>query len=156
MTKIDNANPYPPTTTPLSVTSASAGMFNGQLCVKLTGTGFDTTLVPILFDIGTAVAEAPMFTIVSATEIQVVIPGTITTVASVDLLRPLGDAASIRLVGPPTATVPAPGPPPGSPLNNTTPVGGHKKKRCGSVGLDLMLPLLLLAAARRSRRNRLR
>jgi len=152
VTKLDNLNPYPPTTTALSVSTASVAMFNGQLCVKLVGAGFDTTLVPVMFDIGTAVVEAPMFTIVSATEVQVVIPAGITTVASVDLLRPLGDAASIRLVGPPTATVPAPGPPPGSPLNDAPPGGGGKKRRCGATGLELLIPVMLIAALRRRSR----
>jgi hypothetical protein len=149
VTKLDNVNPYPQTATPLTITSATVGVFLGVPAVQLLGTGFDTTLVPLMFDIGTAVEEAPLYTIVGTGEIWVTIPAGITTVASVDLLTPKGSAASVRLVGPPTATCPAPGPPPGSPLNEP-PAGGHRKKRCGLLGLELLLiPGLLWGARKR-------
>ncbi|MBI3854778.1 MAG: hypothetical protein HY293_03705 [Planctomycetes bacterium] len=105
---LDRSNPYPPTAMALTISSVAAGTFQGSPALHLFGTGFDTTLVPVLYDTGTTVSEAPFFTIISATEIWVTLPPGLGPIASVDLLRPSGDAASIRLAGP--APVPAPPP----------------------------------------------
>jgi hypothetical protein len=102
VTILDRTTLHPPVSNPLSITSATVEVHPTLVTsmVHVLGTGFDVTLVPVLYDAGTAVTEAPFFIIVSPTELWITIPGTIPTPVSVDLLRPLGDPASARIGGP--------------------------------------------------------
>ncbi len=106
---INRVNPFPPTATALTITSATVGTFQGVPAVNVIGTGFDTTLIPVMYDVGTAVAEAPMFTIVSTTSIWVNVPMGITTPGSIDLIRARGDATSFRIGAGAPVACPAPG-----------------------------------------------
>lgn len=143
VTVLDHANPYPPSAAPLTITDATVGTFQGRAAVQVLGTGFDTTLVPVLYDAGTAVAEAPLYTIVSGTEIRVEIPAGIAMPASVDLLRARGDAASFRIGGgAPTAC-----PPPAAPT--PIPPPADNDHRCGMLGVELLFLALVLRALRR-------
>ncbi len=99
---LDRNNPYPPTPVALGITSTAAGMFQGVPAVQVLGTGFDTTLTPVLYGpAATDIAEAPLYTLVSATEIWVEIPPGFPAPASIDLLRASGHATSARVGGPP-------------------------------------------------------
>jgi hypothetical protein len=95
---IDRSNPYPPTASTLSITGATIGTFNGARAVHVFGSGFDTTLMPSLYDIGTAVSEAPFFTLVSANEMWINIPDVISIPATIDVVRAKGDCSSWRIV----------------------------------------------------------
>jgi hypothetical protein len=87
--------------------------------VRVLGTGFDVTLVPVLYDSITGITEAPLYTLVSAGEILVEIPGSFGAPAAVDLLRPSGNAASFRIGG----AAPSPNPQPLDPFPGPLSVG---------------------------------
>lgn len=137
---IDRTNPYPQTAIPLSITSAAAGTFQGVAAVQVLGTGFDTTLVPVLYDAGSAVAEAPFYTIASSTEIWVDVPAGITTPVTIDLLRARGDATSARIQGTPT-------------LPPAVRSGSRKAGYCGATGAEFLLSLFLFWILRRTARR---
>jgi len=122
---LPRTTPYPPTVTALTITGATVGTFQGLPSVHVTGTGFDTTLVPILYDTDTTVAEAPLYTIVSATDIWVEIPvaAGFGAIATIDLIRPRGDAASFRIGGGAGTPTPPPADPVAGPLA-ASPAGG--------------------------------
>lgn len=136
---LDRVNPFPPDPAPLSITGAAARTFQGNPAVQLLGAGFDTTITPVLYDSGTAVAEAPFYTIVSSGEMWVEIPAAIATVASVDLLRARGDAASFRL----GAAAPVPCPPPADPAPLPVPADDGHPARCAALGLEAVAVFLL-------------
>jgi hypothetical protein len=129
---LPRTTPYPPTPTPLAITAATVGTFQGSAAIHVTGTGFDTTLVPILYDTDTTVAEAPFYTIVSASEIWVTIPSAagFGAIASLDLIRARGDATSFRIAGGGAAT-PPPADPVAGPLTVVAPGGAAFS---GSIG----------------------
>ena len=128
---LDRNNPFPPSATALTITSTTLGTFQGNPAVRVIGTGFDTTLVPVLYDAGTNVEEAPFYTIVSTTEIWVDTPSGFGTPTAIDLLRARGDAASYRMGNPTPTSCPPPGPPGAGPLT-LTPSGGLSPT--GNVG----------------------
>jgi len=108
---LDRDNPYPPTGTALTITSATLGTNRGEPAVHVFGTGFDTTLFPILYDAGTEVDEAPFLTIVGPTEIWIQVPAAVAAPASLDLVRPDGAAASARIGGGAPVACPEPAAP---------------------------------------------
>lgn len=146
VTILDRGNPWPPTASLLSIATATVGVFQAAPSVNVTGTGFDTTLVPVLYDDGTGVEEAPFYTIVDGTEIEVAIPGGLGTIASIDLIRADGQAASLRIGGatgkgvafPQAAVVPF------IPDDDDDDDG-----LCGATGLEFLLPLLPFLIRRR-------
>ncbi len=121
-------NPFPPTAAPLTIASAS---IQGPQ-VRVLGTGFDVTLVPVLYDAIMGVTEAPLYTLVSTGEILVDIPSSFGAPAAIDLIRPSGHAASYRMgsaapVPNPQPLDPFPGPltvSPATGLSSSGPAGG--------------------------------
>jgi len=152
VTIIDRTTPYAPTSTALTIASAAveAHPTLGTAMVHVIGTGFDVTLVPVLYDgADTSVAEAPFFIITGGTEIWITIPAGIATPASIDLLRARGDAASFRIGGAAPGGCAAPGAPtltPGVPPPPPPPQGGGGGGGGGHCGLTGLEPLLFLAA----------
>ena len=73
--------------------------------LKQLGTGFDSTLIPVVYGVGTAVQEAPYYTVVSGSEIWVELPAGISYPVTIDLLRSRGDGTSARITGSPTPPV---------------------------------------------------
>ena len=101
----DHTSPVAMANGPIVITAANLGTFNGKRAVNVIGSGFDTTLMPIVYDIGTTVIESPFFTLLSATEIWIDVPVGISTPAAIDLVNLRGAAASARLTtGPFIAT----------------------------------------------------
>ena len=95
-TVTDRTGPVAMANGPIVITSANLGTFNGKRAVNVIGSGFDTTLMPIVYDIGTTVIESPFFTLLSATEIWIDVPVGISTPAAIDLVNLRGAAASAR------------------------------------------------------------
>ncbi len=102
-------NPYPQTVNALTISSAMVMTYQADTVVHVTGTGFDTTLTPILYGAGTSVGEAPYYTITGGSaanggdQAYVVIPAGFGTPVGIDLIRADGSAVTARI------GLPAPG-----------------------------------------------
>jgi hypothetical protein len=104
-----NTNPYPQTMASLTIASVMLTTYQGDSVVHVTGTGYDTTLTPVLYGTGTSVAEAPYYTITGGSaanggdQVYVVIPAGFGTPVGIDLIRADGSAVAARI------GLPAPG-----------------------------------------------
>lgn len=98
---LDHTNPYPQTTTALTISAAVPGFFNGAYSLHVIGTGFNTSMFPFIYDIGTTSLEAPFYTLVSSTEMWITVPQGITNPATLDILQSSGQVASARITAGP-------------------------------------------------------